>query len=219
MHRIHLSNWTSSCRMRTHFSRSLLVGVSDTFLSETSRRPGFSSGWVHELASRYEYQNDEGVARAGARAAQQGFYSRADFLTVVRWKSARSVPLAQQNLEEDIAQATCAALDPVDEPSRMTWRRASKASRCRSDRRCCISLSRIAIPSWTTARWRHWGTPSAARTTASASGWVTLIAARIWLAERACRSASSTRRSGRTPASQIRNRRNPSSPRPAVPRS
>jgi hypothetical protein len=52
----------------------------------------FSKAWVHELASRFEYQDDEGVTRAGARAARQGFYSREDFLTVARWKRAIASP-------------------------------------------------------------------------------------------------------------------------------
>ncbi len=76
---------------------------------------------VRELAARYEYQDDEEVKGAGARAARRGFYTRPDFLTVVRWKSARSLPLAKRNSAADIAQATCAALDPVDEAGRMTW--------------------------------------------------------------------------------------------------
>ena len=81
----------------------------------------FSREWIRELANRYEYQDDSEVTAAGARAAAQGFYSRGDFLTVVRWKSVRSLPLAERNSSADIAQATCAALDPVDEASRMRW--------------------------------------------------------------------------------------------------
>ena len=83
------------------------------------RPPRFSREWVHELASRYEYADDDAAIRAGTRAASRGFYSRDDFLAVVGWKSLRSVPLARQNSVRDIEAATCAALDPLDESHRL----------------------------------------------------------------------------------------------------
>jgi hypothetical protein len=76
---------------------------------------------VRWFAARYDYQDDAAVRRAGSHAASLGFYRREDFLVVVGWKSARSVPMARRNSSADVMQATCAALDPVDERSRMVW--------------------------------------------------------------------------------------------------
>jgi hypothetical protein len=146
----------------------------------------FSTAWIREVAARYEYQDDTAVTRAGARAARQGFYSRDDFLEVVRWKSARSIRLARRNSSADIAEATCAALDPVDEKARMTWLTSLRGVAVPVG----SALLHFALPDrYPILDYRalaslgdHQRVPS----TASGSGWTTSPAARISPAMQAC---------------------------------
>lgn len=88
--------------------------------STSQRTPKqFSKDWVLERAGRYGYQDDSAARAAGARAARDGRYSREDFLTVVRWKSARTISLAERNAAADVEQATRAAFEATDEISRV----------------------------------------------------------------------------------------------------
>lgn len=80
----------------------------------------FTQEWIEVLAGRYEYVDDDGAKLAGERSATSGAYSRRDFLTVVRWKSARALPRASRNDDEAVAEATAAAFDAPDEQARMT---------------------------------------------------------------------------------------------------
>jgi hypothetical protein len=99
----------------------------------TPSTPGkrFSKGWVEDLAGCYSYQSDEAVVLAGKRAAAAGHYSRADFLTVVRWKSARAIPHAERNSSQAVKKATKAAFGTDDELVRLGW---------------MISLSGVGVP-------------------------------------------------------------------------
>ncbi len=79
----------------------------------------FTKDWVRELAGRYSYAGDDAARKAGDRAASAGRYSRGDFLTVVRWKSPRAVPLAEQNTARAVVRATTAAFHTDSEVERM----------------------------------------------------------------------------------------------------
>jgi hypothetical protein len=84
-----------------------------------SKPEPFTKEWVLELATRYSYADDTAAQEAGQRAAAAGFYRREDFLTVVRWKSARAVPLAERNTAAQIRSATRAAFAADGEVQRM----------------------------------------------------------------------------------------------------
>lgn len=79
----------------------------------------FSKEWVLDRAKRYAYQDDGAARAAGAKAARDGYYSREGFLTVVRWKSARALPLAERNTAGDIERAARAAFDATDDVTRV----------------------------------------------------------------------------------------------------
>jgi len=87
--------------------------------SSASEPKRFSKEWVLERARRYEYHGDAAAKAAGARAASKGHYSRDDFLTVVRWKSARALPRAERNAALDVEQATRAGFDATDDVTRV----------------------------------------------------------------------------------------------------
>lgn len=79
----------------------------------------FSHAWVMERVGRFGEAGDGEPSVAGARAAALGFYRRADFLLVVRWKSARALPQARQNSARAITSATRAAFGTEDEAARL----------------------------------------------------------------------------------------------------
>lgn len=93
--------------------------VKSTSTASVKEPERFSKEWVLERAKRYAYQDDGGARAAGARAARNGHYSRDDFLTVVRWKSARAVPRAERNAAVDIEEATRAGFHAGDELTRI----------------------------------------------------------------------------------------------------
>lgn len=78
----------------------------------------FPISMIRELATQYSYNDDRGVAAAGQRARESGFYSPRDFLLVCGWKTNnRSLPLANRNSSDTIVEATRRALatdDPAD---------------------------------------------------------------------------------------------------------
>jgi hypothetical protein len=80
----------------------------------------FSKEWVLARAERYAYEDDAAAGAAGERAARSGAYSYEDFLTVVRWKSARAVPRAERNAPDAVEHATRAAFASTDEVTRVT---------------------------------------------------------------------------------------------------
>lgn len=79
----------------------------------------FTHAWVMERVERFGEDGDGEAGAAGARAAALGFYRRADFLVVVRWKSARALPQAGRNSSRAIASATRAAFAADDEAARL----------------------------------------------------------------------------------------------------
>lgn len=79
----------------------------------------FSHEWVMERVERFGEDGDGEAGAAGARAAALGFYRRADFLVVVRWKSARALPQARQNSARAITSATRSAFTTHDEAARL----------------------------------------------------------------------------------------------------
>jgi hypothetical protein len=81
--------------------------------------PQLSKSLILELAGRYSYSSDDEARAAGGRAALARHYSRRDFLAVVRWKSARTLPLAEQNSASAVARTTRAAFLAHRESERM----------------------------------------------------------------------------------------------------
>lgn len=81
----------------------------------------FSRDWVRSLAVRYAYADDSAVREAGEAAARRGHYTRDEFMTVVTWKSKRTVPLAQRNSQDSVVQATAQAFATDDEIARLLF--------------------------------------------------------------------------------------------------
>jgi len=88
-------------------------------VAPSSEPARFSRDWVLERAKRYAYQDDSAARAAGARAARGGQYSREDFLTIVRWKSARALSRAERNAPAAVEQMTRAAFNADDEVTRV----------------------------------------------------------------------------------------------------
>jgi hypothetical protein len=65
------------------------------------------------LAARFGDAGDEAAAAMGAAAAQRGHYTRAEFLALCEWKSARSRPLVAVNAAGAVRTATRVALGPA----------------------------------------------------------------------------------------------------------
>jgi hypothetical protein len=116
----------------------------------------FSKAWILERAGRYAYADDSAAQEAGARAAAAGAYSREDFLTVVRWKSARAVPRAERNSASSVDAATRAAFGAPDERLRM----AALLTLGGVGVPVASALLHFAFPNnypiLTTGRWRLW---------------------------------------------------------------
>lgn len=79
----------------------------------------FSAAWVKRLAERYGYADDAAARIAGEAACRRGHYTRDEFLTVVGWKSNRTLPLAERNPAQAIVDATARALAADDEITRV----------------------------------------------------------------------------------------------------
>jgi hypothetical protein len=93
--------------------------VKDEPPSDDTPPARFSKDWILERAERYGYADDSVARAAGARAARAGAYSRDDFLTIVRWKSARALPRAERNTAASVSTATRASFAAKDELSRI----------------------------------------------------------------------------------------------------
>jgi hypothetical protein len=74
---------------------------------------------VGELAGRFGYMDDAGLLRAGARARTRGYYTRAEFIAVCAWKTARSKPKIASNTAAAVRNATGRALAVLDEEARI----------------------------------------------------------------------------------------------------
>ena len=96
-------------------------GTANTQREPVSKPERFTKAWVLDLAGRYSYEDDTAAQQAGRRAAEAGSYRREDFLIVVRWKSARVLPLAEKNTGAQVAAATRSAFTADGEPQRMTF--------------------------------------------------------------------------------------------------
>jgi hypothetical protein len=79
----------------------------------------FPATLVPALAGRFPATDDGAVQAAGRAARRRGRYTRAEFLLVCGWKTARSRSTVARNSEAEIGGATRAALGDSDEAARM----------------------------------------------------------------------------------------------------
>ena len=79
----------------------------------------FAPEEIAGLAERFGYDDDALLLAAGAAARARGHYTRAEFLSVCRWKSPRSAPKVAANDEAAIVAATARALATRDEEARI----------------------------------------------------------------------------------------------------
>ncbi len=66
----------------------------------------FNPSQIEPLAGRYGYVDDTSCVAAGKSARERGYYTRASFITVCRWKTPRSIALVEANTAAGIKQAT-----------------------------------------------------------------------------------------------------------------
>jgi hypothetical protein len=79
----------------------------------------FPPSEISALARRFPGRDDPALLAAGATVRRRGYYRRAEFLTVCRWKSPRSAPRVAGNSARSIRTATAKALGTWDERRRM----------------------------------------------------------------------------------------------------
>jgi hypothetical protein len=80
----------------------------------------FDPAEIEALAARFGDADDGAVEAAGAAAARRGHYTRAEFLAVCEWKSARSRPLVAANSAGAVEAATRQSLSPAaQDPERI----------------------------------------------------------------------------------------------------
>ena len=70
----------------------------------------FRIGQVAQYAARYSYEDDSMQRGIGVAARQRGWYTRAEFVQVCRWKTPRSAPLVAQNSAAEVKAASRIAL-------------------------------------------------------------------------------------------------------------
>jgi hypothetical protein len=80
----------------------------------------FSTREIDDLAVRFGYTNDARLLAAGAAARTRGHYTRAEFLDVCAWKTARSRPKVAANPETLVNELTGQAFGTTDEATRMS---------------------------------------------------------------------------------------------------
>jgi hypothetical protein len=85
----------------------------------TSFELQFPPSEIRALASRFPDLDDSRPLAEGAAARARGYYRRAEFLDVCRWKTARSASKVAVNSARSIRRATGTALGTVDEAARM----------------------------------------------------------------------------------------------------
>jgi hypothetical protein len=72
------------------------------------------------LAGRYAYQDESRIVdEIGDAVRARGYYTRAEFVEVCRWKSERSRARAAENTEAEVAEATRLALSASSEALRI----------------------------------------------------------------------------------------------------
>ncbi len=79
----------------------------------------FPASEIEPLASRFPDVDDTRPRAEGAAARARGYYRRAEFLDVCRWKTARSASKVAANTPRSIRRATGTALGTEDEAARM----------------------------------------------------------------------------------------------------
>ena len=84
----------------------------------TEFRLRFPLSEVEFWAARYP-ADDTGVEAIGESAGKRGWYTRDEFLAVMRWKSAPKHRLCERNTEAAVVKATKSALNVHDQPSRV----------------------------------------------------------------------------------------------------
>jgi hypothetical protein len=97
--------------------RSEAVGVRVPSVPEFRLR--FPLSDVPFWAARYSYADDAAVEAIGEEAGRRGWYTRADFLKVTLWKTARSRSRCAMNSEATVKEATAVALRTTDERLRI----------------------------------------------------------------------------------------------------
>jgi hypothetical protein len=85
----------------------------------TEFRLRFPLSEVEFWAARYPSSDDAGVEAIGEDARRRGWYTRDEFLAVMRWRSARTHSLCERNTEAAVVKATKSALYVHDQPSRV----------------------------------------------------------------------------------------------------
>jgi hypothetical protein len=81
----------------------------------------FSARDIGRWADRYSYTDDADVERIGREAGSRGWYTRAELLSVARWKTrGRSEWRCKLNTEADVRTATTLALATQDERERVS---------------------------------------------------------------------------------------------------
>jgi hypothetical protein len=73
----------------------------------------FDGREIGALAERFGESADGDAQAAGTAAARRGYYTRAEFLAVCEWKSARSRPLVAANSAGAVEAATRRSLSPA----------------------------------------------------------------------------------------------------------
>lgn len=79
----------------------------------------FPATEIETLASRFGASDDARYLAAGATARARGHYTRAEFIEVCAWKTARSRPKVASNTEATVVDATRRALAATDERTRI----------------------------------------------------------------------------------------------------
>jgi hypothetical protein len=79
----------------------------------------FPAAEIATLARRFPELDDSRPRAEGAAARARGYYRRAEFLDVCRWKTVRSASKVAANTARSIRRATATALGTEDEAARM----------------------------------------------------------------------------------------------------
>lgn len=79
----------------------------------------FPPGEIEALAQRFPGLDDTRLEAVGAAVRARGHYTRAEFIEVCAWKTARSRPKVAANLEPVVIATTGRALGATDEAARM----------------------------------------------------------------------------------------------------
>jgi thermostable 8-oxoguanine DNA glycosylase len=79
----------------------------------------FPPSEIEQLAARFGYVDDARRLAVGAAARRRGHYTRAEFIEICAWKTARSRPKVASNSEDAVADATSRAFAATDEGVRI----------------------------------------------------------------------------------------------------